>query len=169
MQNKNYLLPLLSLLGVIIAVVGLFLTAWILTGSAFDTMTFGFFSSLDGAATELGTVNVILSSIWATLAMISLLIGIVAIILNAILRLLKDNKAINENMIAKILAWVSGIALIAFVAFGLIFTIVNSGSIAEPATEVGFKFGIGYWLGLIGLAFGSFFSIINSCTKRSIL
>lgn len=169
MQNKNYLLPLLSLLGVVIAIVGLFLTAWILAGSAFDPMTFGFFSSLDGAATELTTVNVTLSSIWATLAMISLLIGILATILNVVLSLLKGNEATNRSMLAKILAWVAGISLIAFVAFGLIFTILNSGAITTPPTEVGFKFGIGYWLGLIGLAFGAFLSIINSCSRRSIL
>lgn len=161
MQNKNYLLPLLGGLGAVVAIIGLFLGAWVLTGGP-DPLTFGFFGTFEGSDVILDDAGLTLASIWATLTMISLLVGIVAIVLNIVLKLLNVNKG---EIIAKVLAWIAGIALVAFIVFGLVFTIVNSGvNVSEEA--IGFSFGIGYWLGLIGLAFGTFFAFIGSCLKR---
>lgn len=164
MQNKNYLLPLLGGIGAIVAIIGLFLGAWIFGGAGVleaDASTFGFFGAFEGVEALLAGIDITFASIWATLTMISLLVGIVAVVLNVVLKLLN-----NENtMIGKVLAWVAGIALIAFIAFGLVFTIVNSGVNASEEA-VGFTFGIGYWLGLIGLAFGTFFAFVGSCMKR---
>lgn len=164
MQNKNYLLPVLGGVGAIVAIVGLFLGAWILGGEGIlEAKTYGFFDAFEGVETLLTGTDVTFASIWATLAMISLLVGIVAVILNVVFKLLNNEK---YSMIGKILAWVAGVALIAFIAFGLVFTIVNSGFNGSDEA-VSFTFGIGYWLGLIGLAFGTFFAFVGSCMKRA--
>lgn len=163
MQNKNYLLPLLGGLGVVIGIIGLFLTGWILT-SGTSSLLFGFFTGFEEAAAPLTGASFTLSPIWATLSMITLIIGLVAVAFNIIMSLLKGES--NDGMIGKVLAWIAGIALVLFIVFGLVFTISNSGTNAS-SEALGFSFGIGYWLGLIGLAFGTFFAFIGSCMKKA--
>lgn len=170
MQNKNLLLPLLGTLGAILAIAGLFLGAWNLFVGPDTVETFTFFTTFDGVETVLGGFVATFSSIWATLAMISLLVGIAALVINVVLKFLNNNDADNGNLLSRVLSWIAGIALIAFIVFGIVFTTVNSGSTGEGAllVQAGFNFGIGYWLGLIGLAFGTFFMALGSCMKRMV-
>ncbi|MDD3397041.1 MAG: hypothetical protein PHR96_00665 [Clostridia bacterium] len=163
MQNKNYLLPLLGGLGVVVGIVGLFLTAWILTDDTVVT-GYGFFSGYEGATGALTDVGITFSSIWATMSMIALIVGIVAVGINIVMCML-DGEG-NGGRLGRVMAWVAGVALVLFIVFGLVFTIANSGAVTD--LTVGFSFGIGYWLGLIGLAFGTFFAFINSCMKKGI-
>jgi len=167
MQNKN-LLSLLGTLGAILGIIGLFLGAWNLFVGPDTIETFTFFTTFDGAEIILGGVVGTFAPIWATLAMISLLAGIIALVINIVLKFLNNNDAGNGNLLSRILSWIAGIALVAFIVFGIMFTTISSGSAGEGAMLVhaGFNFGIGYWLGLIGLAFGTFFMALGSCMKR---
>lgn len=169
MQNKNLLLPLLGAAGAILAIVGLFLGAWSLVSGGEVVEVFTFFSGFEGAESQLEGFVENFASIWATLSMISLIVGILAVIVNVVLKLMQKEAA-SCNILSKVLSWVAIVAILAFVVFGIMFTSMNSGSLGEGESLVraGFNFGIGYWLGLIGLAFGTFFTTTGSCLRKGV-